>query len=109
MVVNEAMASGLPVIVSTACGCVDDLIQHGVSGWSFSPDDILELVRCLKQVEALTPEQRMCMTDNARSRLINFSPESFAEGLQNACNYALVNRKHSFRSMFFTHLLHLGD
>ena len=109
LVVNEAMASGLPVIVSSACGCVDDLIQHGVSGWSFPPDDILELVRCLKEAEALNPEQRLCMADRARSRLMNFSPESFAEGLQNACNYALEYRKHSFRSMFFAHLLHLGN
>ena len=32
LVVNEAMAGGLPVIVSDACGCVQDLIKDGVTG-----------------------------------------------------------------------------
>ena len=28
LVVNEAMASGLPCIVSTECGCYEDLIKN---------------------------------------------------------------------------------
>src|SRR3989475_8252944 len=39
MVVAEAMASGLPVIGSTAAGAVLDLVQEGITGWQVPPDD----------------------------------------------------------------------
>lgn len=32
LVINEAMAAGLPVIVSDSVGCVDDLVRDGVTG-----------------------------------------------------------------------------
>ena len=40
LVVNEAMATGLPVIVSTGTGCVEDLVHDGENGFSFQPDDV---------------------------------------------------------------------
>jgi glycosyltransferase involved in cell wall biosynthesis len=42
-VVNEAEACGLPVLVSEACGCGDDLVQQGVNGWTFDPRDTSQL------------------------------------------------------------------
>jgi len=47
LVVNEAMASGLPVFVSGRCGCVPDLVQHGVNGWRFDPADDASLEEAL--------------------------------------------------------------
>ncbi len=35
LIVNEAMACGTPAIVSTACGCEPDLIDEGMTGYSF--------------------------------------------------------------------------
>ncbi|MEW6600878.1 MAG: glycosyltransferase family 4 protein [Nitrospirota bacterium] len=37
LVVNEAMAAGLPVLVSVNCGCVLDLVVPGVNGKLFDP------------------------------------------------------------------------
>jgi glycosyltransferase involved in cell wall biosynthesis len=37
LAVNEAMACGLPIVVSTACGCHEDLVQEGVNGFTFDP------------------------------------------------------------------------
>jgi glycosyltransferase involved in cell wall biosynthesis len=37
LVANEAMACGLPLLLSTACGCAPDLIENGENGWSFDP------------------------------------------------------------------------
>lgn len=37
LVVNEAMASGLPVLVSDRCGCARDLVT-AANGWVHSPD-----------------------------------------------------------------------
>lgn len=43
LVANEAMAAGLPVIVSRNCGCYPDLIAEGSNGFSFDPDNVNEL------------------------------------------------------------------
>src|SRR5208283_5991708 len=37
LVINEAMAAGLPVLVSARCGCVKDLVKHQVNGVIFNP------------------------------------------------------------------------
>jgi glycosyltransferase involved in cell wall biosynthesis len=39
LVVNEAMACGMPVIVSEKCGCAPDLVQNGKNGISINPYD----------------------------------------------------------------------
>jgi glycosyltransferase involved in cell wall biosynthesis len=43
LVVNEAMAAGLPVIVSDECGCSMDLIDEGNNGYVFKAGDIGDL------------------------------------------------------------------
>jgi glycosyltransferase involved in cell wall biosynthesis len=50
LVVNEAMAAGLPVLVSKKCGCYPDLIKDGVNGFSFDPFDENELLHYMKIV-----------------------------------------------------------
>jgi glycosyltransferase involved in cell wall biosynthesis len=42
-VVNEAMATGIPVIVSEHCGCASDLVHDGKNGFTFPPEDIERL------------------------------------------------------------------
>lgn len=37
LVVNEAMACGLPVLVSDRCGCAIDLVRDGQNGYTFTP------------------------------------------------------------------------
>ena len=43
LVVNEAMACGLPAIVSSQAGCVPDLIVEGETGHSYACGDVAEL------------------------------------------------------------------
>ena len=47
LVVNEAMASGLPVFVSERCGCAEDLVQAGANGLIFDPFDVGQIGECL--------------------------------------------------------------
>lgn len=49
LVVNEAMACGLPVLVSDRCGCAVDLVQNGQNGFIFDPDQPAQLIHHLVQ------------------------------------------------------------
>ena len=46
LAVNEAMASGLPVLVSRRCGCHEDLVT-GETGWTFDPYSSEAMVQAL--------------------------------------------------------------
>lgn len=48
MVVNEALAVGVPVIVSDRCGAMD-LIQQGLNGFIFRSEDVEDLRQALSQ------------------------------------------------------------
>lgn len=52
LVVNEAMACGLPVIVSDRVGCGEDLVEPGVTGEIYPVGDIERLARCMKDMAA---------------------------------------------------------
>ncbi len=104
LVVNEAMAAGLPVIVSNSCGCADDLLENGTEGLCFSSQDADELVLCLQKLDMQTPYERNIMTTLARRKLSSFSPESFAIALYKAYRRATMNPTRSFRSKLFAAL-----
>ena len=61
LVVNEAMAAGLPVLVSARCGCAQDLVRNGVNGFTFDPYDVEELAGLMQRVAAMTEGQRRAM------------------------------------------------
>ncbi len=42
--INEAMASGKPVIASSNCGSATDLIKDGENGYIFKSGDVQDLV-----------------------------------------------------------------
>lgn len=50
LVVNEAMAAGLPVLVSRRCGCVADLVAPGRNGFTFAAGDVPGLASLLQRV-----------------------------------------------------------
>jgi len=101
LVVNEAIAAGLPALVSTGCGCAADLIEHGVSGLSFDPVHHRQLAEQLHAMERLSPCQRQALVAAARQRLQAFSLASCAQALQAAVAQALASphsRRRSWRS-----------
>jgi len=87
LVVNEAIASGLPVIVSERCGCVPELVQG--NGFTFDPMDEHELASLLFKMAMLSDDERKRLGDASYSIAANFSPERFGEGLERAARVAL--------------------
>jgi len=51
LVVNEAMACGLPALVSDQVGCAIDLVEDGVTGWAFRCADVAHLAERMLAVQ----------------------------------------------------------
>ena len=87
LVVNEAIASGLPVIVSERCGCVPELVQD--NGFTFDPMDEHELAAQMLKMTTLADDERRRLADSSYGIAANFSPERFGEGLDRAARVAM--------------------
>lgn len=98
LVVNEAIAAGLPALVSSGCGCAADLIEDGVSGLAFDPADCPQLAGQLHAMERLGPAERQALVAAARQRLKAFSPLSCGQALGAAVAQALHSPRRSWRS-----------
>lgn len=90
LIVNEAMASGCPVIVSTDVGCHLDLITDGVEGCVYPAGNIDALTRALRQVFS-SPESPAKMGECAQQRIKAWTYEEDVSGLRRAL--AAVTRK----------------
>ena len=81
LVVNEAMASGLPVIVSDRCGCAEDLVHHGRNGLVFDPSGKPgtenELRDCLHLMSGFSAEKLAAMRTESLERIAEYSPANF--------------------------------
>lgn len=80
LVINEAMASGLPVLVSRACGCAPDLVQDGVNGYTFDPYNDEALARLMQKISSGEVDL-VAMGEASRSLIAGWSLESFAQKL----------------------------
>lgn len=90
LIVNEAMAAGCPVIVSTDVGSHADLVTDGIEGCVFPVGNIAALTDALHRVFA-SPDTAARMGRNARERLRTWTFEEDVQGLLGAL--AEVTRK----------------
>lgn len=87
LVVNEAMAAGLPVVVSDACGCAPELVQEGVNGFTFPAGDCDALALRMERLAA-APELR-AMGEASRRIITSWTPATFARNMEGAVELAL--------------------
>ncbi len=90
LVVNEAMASGLPVLVSERCGCAHDLVRNGHNGYSFDPYNVDQLTELMTEISSNNCD-RPAMGRTSLDIIRNWTPGRFAEGLENAVATALAS------------------
>lgn len=80
LVVNEAMASGLPAIVSDQVGCHPDLIQEGLTGHTFPCGDTGALADRMQRL-AQAPDAAFRMGQSACQRVNDrYSYQQVVEG-----------------------------
>jgi 1,2-diacylglycerol 3-alpha-glucosyltransferase len=88
LVVNEAMASGLPVLVSNRCGCAHELVQEGRNGFKFDPFDVKALADLMSFMAF--GASRAAMGAESQTIIADWGPERFASGLKAAAEYAMA-------------------
>ncbi|HEY9608521.1 glycosyltransferase family 4 protein [Allocoleopsis sp.] len=91
LVVNEAMAAALPVLVSNRCGCFEDLVIEGINGFGFDPENSQQLADLMLKVSSGEIDLAK-MGHAALEHIQKFSPDYFAQGLMQAVEYALAHR-----------------
>ncbi len=87
LAVNEAMAAGLPVLLSEVCGCAPELVEESVNGWTFDPADEAALARGLARLA--DPATDLAAMGLASRRIVaDWSLDRFAAGFWEAARAA---------------------
>jgi len=89
LVVNEAMASGLPVLVSNRCGCAADLVKEGENGWTFDPTNEEQIAELMLKI-ASDETRRKEMGLKSSEIIAEWGPDRFASGVKSAVEAALA-------------------
>jgi glycosyltransferase involved in cell wall biosynthesis len=75
VVVNEALAAGLPILGSRYSQAMEELVQDGLNGWTFRPDHPEEIYAGLDRAMAASEKQLDEMRRAGRERIRSLSPE----------------------------------
>jgi len=84
--VNEAMASGVPALVSDHVGCSLDLVQDQQTGWIFNSDEPGSLKQCMERILENTPQLEQIQIQ-ARDQIAHYSYTAASAGLKSALNH----------------------
>jgi glycosyltransferase involved in cell wall biosynthesis len=84
LVVNEAAASGLPLLVGRTVGAGYELVQDGVNGWRFNASNDEDITHALLAVASLPEEKRAALGRRSYEIVADWGPQRFARGLLDA-------------------------
>jgi glycosyltransferase involved in cell wall biosynthesis len=93
LVVNEAMACGLPVLVSRQCGCAGTLVKEGKNGWTFDPDSVEALTDRLIRFVAMPQSERDDMGKYSKKIIANWGLDRFCHSACQAIQFAHNHRR----------------
>jgi glycosyltransferase involved in cell wall biosynthesis len=89
LVINEAMAAGLPVICSDACGAAGDLVEDGANGYVFrsgSASSLYEQLSRLDEKDPAVPQEA------SRALIRSWTPARSAQSLAQCVTYVTEHR-----------------
>ena len=89
LVVNEAAACSLPLLVARSVGAASELLQDGVNGYSFNAWCDSEIADAMCRVGELDGPALARFGAAACARVDDFGPRRFAQGLASAVGAAL--------------------
>lgn len=89
VVVNEAMAAGLPVLGSTYSQAVQKLITDGQNGWTFRADRPDETYQAIDRCLTTSIETLEVMRSAARCAALKLTPDRVANMIHTAVEFCL--------------------
>ena len=96
LVVNEAMASELPVLVSTKCGCQPELCLRGINGFDFDPYSVNDMATSMIKLSSLNSGSLWKMGAASEAIIHNYSPDTMALSLSD-CLDTVKCRRSAFK------------
>ena len=87
LVVNEALASGLPVLGSIYSSAVEDLVTEGVNGWQFRIDDAEDTYRAIDRCLSTPDNVLENMRVKAREASLKITPAYVVDRIMDAVRY----------------------
>lgn len=99
LVVNEAMACGLPVLVSKRSGCSADLVEEGANGFTFNPEVEEDITQCMLRLSSGNKSTLKAMGDRSAAIISDYTPLAFAERLSDCISNVKRSRFKAFASI----------
>ena len=83
LVINEAMASGLPILSSNNVGAAEELVIDGETGYLFDPTDLQAISAAMQRIADMPEDRRQQMGESARALVEKKAPmHGFGNGLK---------------------------
>jgi glycosyltransferase involved in cell wall biosynthesis len=92
LVINEALACGVPAAASTAAGATADLVRDGENGYVFPPRDPAVIAAVFDRHFALSPGERAVMRERARASIAPFTVACTADAFEESVRTARGRR-----------------
>lgn len=80
LVVNEAMACGVPIIATSVAGCAADLVENGQNGFVVEAGAV-DQISAAMDLLARNSEMRKRFSLHSQKRISRYSPAACAQGL----------------------------
>lgn len=93
LVVNEAMACSLPVLISDRCGCLLDLVFPGINGYVFNPFEVENIANALIYLNKLPAQQLQKMGQASDKIISNYTLDNWAEALADCARFLCQNNE----------------
>ena len=89
LVVNEAMAAGLPILASSKVGAALDLVFPGINGYIFDPERMTDIVEAMLRLSSQQVDRRAMGLASERI-IANYTPETWAAALADCIDVTLA-------------------
>ena len=89
LVVNEALAAGVPILGSLYSQAVEELVKDRQNGWTFVPDSPGQMYAALDAALQTTAEELQRMRQIARTEALELSPSRVADRLAEAVEWVV--------------------
>ena len=112
LVVNEAMAAAVPVLVSNQAHCHHDLVVSGENGWTFNPFSTEEMKQALGKLSSISEQERSRMGEAGQRIIADWGLDRFARTMWEAAQAAYEVARNRSRTtvsldrLFLTAALH---